>query len=250
MSPLNVNFRGPSFESPLRRPQELDSPDTEFFSDSEASYLSLGRDDDPLSPAPLTLPPVFDSLELEPLKTQGISPPLGRDSLQISTASLTARTPRRIRDLGFHFSPLSDSTHSSPCHDDDAMTQSVGTPSHFYHRSLFSSRHRVVNRREMKEAFCYPLNCVIFGFVTHVLSDYATEEQMECFRRVLAFYQDNEDSAFLILTTYYHLWILPTILRERRRKKQLLRFLLELIQQHPHWATRSRARWPRSWWCC
>ena len=235
VSPLNVNFRGPSFESPLRHPQELDSPDTEFFSDSEASYLSLGRDDDPLSPAPLTLPPVFDSLELEPLKTQGISPPLGRDSLQISTVSLTARTPRRIRDLGFHFSPLSDSTHSSPCHDDDAMTQSVGTPSHFYHRSLFSSRHRVVNRREMKEAFCYPLNCVIFGFVTHVLSDYATEEQMECFRRVLAFYQDNEDSAFLILTTYYHLWILPTILRERRRKKQLLRFLLELIQQHPHW---------------
>lgn len=56
------------------------------------------------------------------------------------------------------------------------MTQSVGTPSHFYHRSLFSSRHRVVNQREMKEAFCYPLNCVIFGFVTHVLSDYATEE--------------------------------------------------------------------------
>ena len=249
-SPLNMNFRTSSFESPLRHLQELESPDTEFFSDSDSSYRSLAPDDDPLSPAPLTLSPVFDSLELEPLKTQGVSSPMDRHSLQISTASLTARTPRRIRDLGFHFSPLADNMRSSPLADsirssplpditqserDDAIAKGVGTPSHFYHRSLFSDHHHVINRREMKEAFCQPLSYVIFGFVTHVLSDYSTEEQMDCFRRVLSFYQDNEDSAFLILTTYFHLWIMPTILKEKQRKKQLLHFLMELIQQHPHW---------------
>lgn len=240
-TPLNVDFRASVFESPLRHLQESESPDTEFFSDSDTSYHSLLQDDDPLSPSPLTLSPVFDSLELEPLRTQGTSPPMDRHSLQISTASLTARTPRRARNLGFHFSPFPDSNQSSPLADsnpserEDAITRGTGTPSHFYHRSLFSNRRRVINRREMKEAFCQPLSYVIFGFVTHVLSDYSTEEQMDCFRRVLSFYQDNEDSAFLILTTYYHLWIMPTILKEKRRKKQLLHFLMELIQQHPHW---------------
>ena len=249
--PILVRQRSPLFQE---QSEESSSLETEYFSDSETTDLSIvstqtaSLSEETLSASTVNSVTLLPTLKLEPLETRSMRPwcrdPLNeviqRRHRQFpyspSSASLydsdagKPKTPKPVRNLGFHFTSKLDINEA-----ESGNILGNETPSHLYHRSLFDYHSHLFDRHEMNDQFCQPLNFSVFCFINHVIQDYSIRQQIHCFRRLLAIYNQNEESAFLILSTYYHLWIIPAILREDTTKKQLLQFLMELIDQYPHW---------------